>query len=137
MTHWTEAFDEDDESVEEPLVRPYTITRGRTTPDRDDLTLITVVTAVPPDPDDPLGGVLGTRGLQPEHRTVLELCQEPRAVAEIAAGLDLPVSVTKILIGDLIGTGRVLARPPLSFRPEGGSIDMTILQAVRDGLRKL
>jgi hypothetical protein len=133
VTHWTDELDEafGDDAVEEPLVRPYTITRGRTAPDRDDLTLITVVTAVVPD------GSPDPRGLQPEHRAVLDLCREPKAVAEIAAGLDLPVSVTKILIGDLIGSGRVRARPPLSFEPESGPIDMTILEAVRDGLRKL
>jgi hypothetical protein len=131
VTHWTDGLDDDE--VEEPLVRPYTITRGRTSPDRDDLTLITVVTTVPPSGDGPPD----LRGLQPEHRVVLELCREPKAVAEIAAGLDLPVSVTKILLGDLIGSGRVTARPPLALDSESGSFDMTILEAVRDGLRKL
>ena len=43
MKHWTEGFDDDD--ADESLVRPYTITGGRTAPERDDLTLITLVTA--------------------------------------------------------------------------------------------
>jgi phosphate/sulfate permease len=59
------------------------------------------------------------------------------AVAEIAAGLDLPVSVTKILLGDLIGAGLARARPPATFMTEDGAPDMALLQAVRDGLRKL
>ncbi|WP_329311412.1 DUF742 domain-containing protein [Streptomyces sp. NBC_01262] len=133
MTHWAyenAAGDADDE----PLVRPYTITRGRTSAGRDDLTLITVITAVG---DGALPEPAASRGLQPEHRTVLGLCRVPVAVAEIAAGLDLPVSVTKILLGDLIGAGLARARPPATFMTEDGAPDMALLQAVRDGLRKL
>lgn len=131
MTHWTDDFDD---NTDEPLVRPYTITRGRTSANRDDLSMITVITAVP---HDGTGAPAGLRGLQPEHRTVLGLCHEPRAVAEIAAGLDLPVSVTKILVGDLIGAGLARSRPPATFITEDGAPDMALLQAVRDGLRKL
>jgi hypothetical protein len=132
MKHWTEGFDDDD--ADEPLVRPYTITSGRTTPERDDLTLITLVTAIPEVSSDAGHGL---RRMQPEHRTILALCKGPMAVAEVASALDLPVSVTKILIGDLIEAGQVRARPPLAFAQAGGFFDMTILEAVRDGLRKL
>jgi hypothetical protein len=132
MKHWTEGFDDDD--ADEPLVRPYTITSGRTTPERDDLTLITLVTAIPEVSSDAGHGL---RRMQPEHRTILALCKGPMAVAEVASALDLPVSVTKILIGDLIEAGQVRARPPLAFAQAGGIPDMTILEAVRDGLRKL
>lgn len=132
MKHWTEEFDGDD--ADEPLVRPYTITSGRTMPDRYDLTLITLVTAVPE-------AVAQTgRGLprrQPEHRTIVDLCRRPTAVAEIASELSLPVSLTKILIGDLIDAGQVRARPLRAFHRADGLPDMTILEAVRDGLRKL
>lgn len=132
MRHWTEDLDDD---ADEPLVRPYTITGGRTTAGRDDLTLITLIsaqTAAGPD------SAADRHALQPEHRTVLRLCnRRPVAVAEIAAELDLPVSVTKILIGDLIEDGRVRARPPLAFAQNGTLPDMTILEAVRNGLRRL
>jgi hypothetical protein len=133
VTHWAYE-DAADDADDEPLVRPYTITRGRTSASRDDLTLITVITAVG---DGALPEPATSRGLQPEHRTVLGLCREPAAVAEIAAGLDLPVSVTKILLGDLIGAGLARARPPATFMTEDGAPDMALLQAVRDGLRKL
>ncbi len=126
MKHWTEGFDDADE----PLVRPYTITGGRTTPERDDLTLITLV-AVAPETGR------GLRRAQPEHRAILALCERPLAVAEVAAALNLPVSVTKILIGDLIEGGQLHSRPPLAFSQTGGSPSMTILEAVRDGLRNL
>ncbi|MBN6050403.1 DUF742 domain-containing protein [Nonomuraea sp. RK-328] len=130
MRHWTEGFEDD--QADEPLVRPYTITGGRTTPERDDLTLITLVTAIAEAPADN-----GLRRLQPEHRTILALCKQPLAVAEVASALNLPVSVTKILIGDLIEAGQVRSRPPLAFAQAGGLPGISILEAVRDGLRKL
>jgi len=130
VNHWSEErFD--DEDPEDSLVRPYTITRGRTLPERGDLSLITVVTALDPE-IEPGGG----RGLQPEHRMILELCRQPSAVAEIAAGLNLPVAVTKILIGDLIASGRVSVRAPLALAA-GQQPDIRLLQAVRDGLLRL
>jgi hypothetical protein len=132
MRHWTEDLDDD---ADEPLVRPYTITGGRTTAGRDDLTLITLITAQTTSGADTTAE---RHTLQPEHRTVLRLCaRRPVAVAEIAAELDLPVSVTKILIGDLIESGRVRARPPLAFAQNGALPDMTLLEAVRNGLRRL
>ncbi|WP_345570483.1 DUF742 domain-containing protein [Streptomyces plumbiresistens] len=112
-------------------VRLYTITQGRTAPARDDLTLITLVSTVEPEPP----GRAASRGLQPEHRAILRQCRTPAAVAEIAAELDLPVSVAKILIDDLVALGRATARPPLAVA--AGSMDMNLLRAVRDGLRRL
>ncbi len=132
MAHWTDDIGPD--QGERSLVRPYTITRGRTAAGQDDLTLISVVTALPTDSDD---SGLRLIELQPEHRAVLSLCREPKAVAEIAAHMNLPISVTKILIGDLIAAGGVRARPPLAFAYASGFPDITILEAVRDGLRRL
>ncbi|MGW6913979.1 DUF742 domain-containing protein [Kitasatospora sp. NPDC054939] len=122
------------------MVRPYTITRGRTAPERDDLTLITLLTTVVDGarPAPGRGTRPGPRGLQPEHRTILDRCRLPTAVAEVAADLDLPVSVTKILVGDLISQGLLQARAPLSVaRASGGGVDLGLLAAVREGLRRL
>lgn len=130
MNHWTDSLESDGEE-EDSLVRPYTITRGRTAPQRDDLTLITVVTTAEPGEGRPAG-----RRLEPEHRAIVEQCREPAAVAEIAAELDLPVSVTKILIGDLVELGAVTTRPPMADGGSGG-LNVEILQAVRDGLQRL
>ncbi len=57
----------------------------------------------------------------------------------MAAGLNLPVSVTKILLGDLIAQGMLLARAPISVaRAAGdGGLDLGLLTAVREGLRRL
>jgi hypothetical protein len=130
VSHWADAAP-DDEYAEESFIRPYTITQGRTTSARDDLTLITVIaTVVAPDEQ------LSTRGLQPEHRLILQLCRTRVALAEVAAELNLPVAVTKILVSDLIALGRVTARPPLAVAV-GQGLDMTLLQAVKDGLLRL
>lgn len=137
--HWSELAEEDAQDEAGIMVRPFTITRGRTAPDRDDLTLITVLTTDEPAADAALAraGRSGTRALQREHRLILERCRRPAAVAEVAAGLDLPVSVTKILLGDLIAQGLLRARAPLSVARAAGGMDPGLLSAVRDGLRRL
>ncbi|MEU1647805.1 DUF742 domain-containing protein [Streptomyces pristinaespiralis] len=118
------------------MVRPYTITRGRTAPERDDFTLITVLRTAD-EPRDGRGVPVRPGRLQPEHRMILDRCRRPAAVAEVAADLDLPVSVTKILLADLVGQGLLTARAPLSVARAAGGADRGLLAAVRDGLRRL
>ncbi|MFD0257133.1 DUF742 domain-containing protein [Kitasatospora indigofera] len=135
--HWSDE-EEDEDDLTGTMVRPYTITRGRTAPERDDLTLITVLTTVQDGPRAEFGRPGRTpRGLQPEHRLILDRCRRPAAVAEVAAGLNLPISVTKILLGDLIAQGLLLARAPLSVAAGGGGVNLGLLTAVREGLRRL
>ncbi|MDI2132003.1 DUF742 domain-containing protein [Yinghuangia seranimata] len=112
-----------------PLVRPYTLTRGRTRAAHADLTLITLVTTVEPVPDDREAG-----GLHPEELDILRLCVRPQAVAEVAALVHLPVSVVKILLGDLVNAGRMTARAPLSMAQAPNA---ELLRKVRDGLGRL
>ncbi|MFD4029920.1 DUF742 domain-containing protein [Streptomyces sp. NPDC058637] len=130
----------DEEEAEEDgagtMVRPYTITRGRTAPERDDFSLITVLTTADR-PVDGHGVPLHVGRLQPEHRIILDRCRRPAAVAEVSADLDLPVSVTKILLADLVSQGLLLARAPLTVARASGGADMGLLAAVRDGLRRL
>ncbi|WP_324786763.1 DUF742 domain-containing protein [Streptomyces sp. H51] len=110
------------------LVRPFALTGGRTRPSRADLTLITTVTAVDPPP------TWATRP-QPEHQRILRLCAEPVAVAELAALLDLPVSVIVIMLDDLLEAGRITVRPPRSVTLTPPDLDL--LQKVREGLGRL
>ncbi|MFJ6074163.1 DUF742 domain-containing protein [Streptomyces sp. NPDC093065] len=110
------------------LVRPFTLTGGRTRPSRADFTLITTVTAVDPQP-------IRAARPQPEHLRILRLCAEPVAVAEVAARLDLPVSVVVILLSDLLEAGRITARPP--HLVSRANPDLDLLQKVRDGLGRL
>jgi hypothetical protein len=109
------------------LVRPFALTGGRTQPSRADFTLITLVTTVDLPPPR-------TFGLQPEHIKILRRCRKPTAVAEVAAHLDLPVSVVTIMLSDLLEDGLITARPPIQIR---STPDPALLQKVRDGLGRL
>jgi hypothetical protein len=55
-------------------------------------------------------------------------------VAELAAHLDLPVSVVVIMLCDLLEAGLITARPP---RPVSRTQDLELLQKVRDGLGRI
>ena len=89
---------ETDEEPDEPsLVRPYTLTAGRTT-SHVDLTLETPISAVifAPAPRWPANDV---------RASILRLATHSLSVAEIAARLSLPLGVTRVLIGDLVTEG--------------------------------
>ncbi|MGW0711900.1 DUF742 domain-containing protein [Streptomyces sp. NPDC002643] len=104
--------------------RLYTITggRSRSTPGTP-FDLMTLVVAE----GDPVAG------MQSEHMAILRLAERPRAVVEIAAELRLPVSITKVLLSDLLAAGRVSARHPSQSPP----IDLDLLEQVLVGLRNL
>jgi len=110
-----------------PVVRPYALTRGRTRPSGEALDLIAIITAirgVRPDPAD----------LDPEHRAVLRLCRLPTSVADLAADLDLPLGVIRILLGDLRELSLISIHHPI---PPARLPDAHILKEVVDGLRRL
>ncbi|GAA2343285.1 DUF742 domain-containing protein [Streptomyces kunmingensis] len=114
-----------------PVVRPYAMTRGRTTSAAQHrLDLIAVVVAESRD-DDPVSD----QTLSPEHVDIVGLCQDaPQSVAELAAELDLPVGVVRVLIGDLVDDELVHVTRPV---PPAELPDESILRDVIDGLRAL
>ncbi|RSS60947.1 DUF742 domain-containing protein [Streptomyces sp. WAC06614] len=122
--HW---FDED----AGPVVRPYAMTRGRTShAAQHRLDLIALVVAEPA-ADDPAWDMT----LSPEHAHILQLCrQQPQSVAELGADLDLPVGVVRVLIGDLVDDELVHVTRPV---PPAELPDESILREVIDGLRAL
>ncbi|AXG81411.1 MULTISPECIES: DUF742 domain-containing protein [Streptomyces] len=105
------------------LIRPYAVSGGRTRPTAA-LDLLTLVMST--------GSVPATH-LGPEHAQAVGLCQGPTSVAEIAAHLRLPATVTKVLLSDLVDCGAIAARPPDSF---DNPTDRFLLEAVLDGLRR-
>ncbi|MFJ9725805.1 DUF742 domain-containing protein [Streptomyces sp. NPDC101209] len=115
-----------------PLVRPYAMTGGRTRPGPTGVRfdLIALVTL---DPGAP--GAADDAALGPEHRTLIALCStETQSVAELAAGTDLPVGVVRVLLGDLLESGRVTVSRPV---PPAQLPDERILREVIEGLRAL
>src|SRR5262245_36840703 len=110
-----------------PVVRHYAMTSGRTRPTRGEFDLITLVVAV--------RNTAPTDGsLQPEHSTILRLCQKPVSVAELATHLDLPVGTVRVLLGDLLDRGFIRTRSPV---PAAQLPTERVFKAVLDGLRSL
>jgi hypothetical protein len=72
--------------------------------------------------------------LDPEHLAVLRLCRLPASVADLAADLDLPLGVVRILLGDLQERSLVAIHHPI---PPARLPDVQILKEVVDGLRRL
>ncbi|MFI2369201.1 DUF742 domain-containing protein [Streptomyces sp. NPDC018833] len=105
------------------LIRPYTVSGGRTRPTAA-LDLLSLVMATGSVPQGQLG---------PEHSMALGLCHGPTSVAEISAHLRLPAVVTKVLLSDLVDCGAVTARAP---RSHDTPTDRSLLEAVLDGLRR-
>jgi hypothetical protein len=110
-----------------PLVRPYAVTRGRTVGTGRELDMLTVVAKAEFAPR--------LRRTEPEYRQIVRLCRTPISVAELSASLRLPLAVTKILVGDLIGEGQLNFRSPV--QSDGGVGDLNLLRAVLDGIRRI
>jgi hypothetical protein len=107
--------------------RLYTITGGRSRADESRLDLVTLIVSE----CDP------TPGMQSEHVKILRMCRHPTAVVEISSEMRLPVSIVKILLCDLLDTGRVTARHPSSASATSRLPDSAVLRQVLVGLEKL
>lgn len=109
-----------------PLVRPYAMTGGRTRtagPELDPIVLVGAEPAVDPHELPPSA---------PEPARILGLCRERvRSVAELAAGLDLPLGVVRVLLGDLLASGHIrVSRPvPPALLPD----EYILREVVRGG----
>lgn len=115
-----------EEPVSSDFVRSYVITGGRQLPAADRLSLLTLVT-IAPDRELPLGS-------GPEVRAIWELCLGGYlSVAEVAAHLELPVGVARLLLTDLTEHGHLLRR---EAPPPAQAVDKRILEEVLHGLQR-
>ncbi len=89
---------ERDDTDEPQLVRPYTLTAGRTD-SRVNLPLEAPVETVLAPQKPPRWPGNDVRG------QILSLCSGSPSVAEVAAVLSLPLGVARVLIGDLVTQG--------------------------------
>ena len=112
----------------QPLVRPYAMTGGRTRP-RYQLAIEALVSTTA----DPVQ----LQGQLPEHQRICQLCYEVKSVAEVSALLSLPLGVARILVADLAEAGLVAIHQPGHESDPGGQPDVTLLERVLSGLRKL
>jgi Protein of unknown function (DUF742) len=88
-----------------PIVRPYALIGGRTRPSGETF----------------------------EHLTLLRLCRRPTPVADLAADLELPLGVVRILLSDVRERRLITVAHPVPKR----LTDPQLLREVADGLRRL
>jgi hypothetical protein len=110
-----------------PFLRPYAMTEGRTEPTGADLAIEDLVAAVPSPGRPP-------PWLSLEHQSIALACQELLSVAEVAARVDLPLGVTRVLVGDLAEQGMVTVHPAPSH---SGGPNVALLEQVLHGLERL
>ncbi|GII20895.1 DUF742 domain-containing protein [Planosporangium mesophilum] len=111
---------------EAPAVRPYLLTGGRVRPLDASLEIEAQVRTTP-------AGQADADRLAFEHRDIVVLCEQPIAIAEIAARLGLHLSVARVLASDLIEAGYLVVR-----RPEAGAHqNKKIIERVIRGLQAI
>ncbi|MEV6115477.1 DUF742 domain-containing protein [Streptomyces sp. NPDC052109] len=122
--HWYE-----DETGQ--MVRPYTVTRGRTRPSAaHDIDLMSRVTAL--DTDTPGADVDHARA------ALLDLVRRgPRPVVELAADADLPLTVLRVLLGDLAEAGLIRIDEPRRHPGGGPAADPVLLREIVERLREI
>jgi hypothetical protein len=111
-----------------PVVRPYTLTRGRTRPGGEAFDLVATVTITSAPVTDP-------GALAPEHVSVLQVARRPTTVVDIASDVDLPLGVVRILLADLRELGLFEIRAPVPVKAR--QVDKNTLREVLHGLRGL
>lgn len=106
------------------LIRPYAMTGGRTDVAAE-IGLETQIQAT-------------TRASQQvsayrwETARVVELVQAPMALIEIAARMEIPLGVARVLVADLVADGAVVLHSPIKTQNFA-----SLLESVLDGVRNL
>lgn len=113
----------------ERVVPVYAFTRGRTRSFGEELPIEALVTATD----------LAMRrerdpALQVEWRTIIGMCRRPMSIAEIGIALRVPITVARVLVGDLANGGYLTVHMPQSASSDSGP-GQAILGRLIDGLR--
>jgi Protein of unknown function (DUF742) len=116
-----------DQNPQDALVRPYMLTRGRTSSSLGVFELHAPALALVTPDQLP-------RRASPEDRRIIELCQTPMSVAELSARLPAPVGVVRVLVGDLV-VGRMLHVRQSEDRAEHR--DVQLLERLLEGIRAI
>lgn len=106
------------------LIRPYAMTGGRTTADAE-ISLEAQIQA-----STRASHHLGA--YRWEAAKVVELVQTPMALIEIAARLQIPIGVARVLVADLLNDGAVVLHVPQKTQSFA-----SLLERVLDGVRNL
>jgi hypothetical protein len=104
----------------------YAVTGGRTRATGRELALESLVTATERAGWD--------RSLEREYRTIVEMAHRPVSLAEIAAALSVPLTVARVLVGDLVGGGYLDVHAPSPACADGRPTE-AVLTRLLAGLR--
>jgi Protein of unknown function (DUF742) len=115
----------DQPAAERRRVRPYAMTGGRTTA-HTELEIEALVSTTSAGERSPK--------LTVEQRAIAALCRDILSIAEISARLDLPLGVTRVLVGDMADEGMVMVHRPTHA---GDRPDLALLERVLYGLRSI
>ncbi|GAA2885505.1 hypothetical protein Acy02nite_79950 [Actinoplanes cyaneus] len=107
---------------EDPVIRPFMLTNGRTQPMQDGLRVETLLRAAPAALSAPL---------RFESRRIVELCQEPRSIADLSVALRAPLGVVRVIVADLI------TQSFLDVAPQPEELSTSLIERIRDRVRAL
>ena len=121
----TQAWEPDDDAPAARVVRPYTLTGGRTTPKVE----------LPVEATLRLEGSGIEESADANLARILDVCDK-RSVAEVSALVHMPIGVVRVLLGDLIEQGHVRVQATLT---EDSSQDerRELIERTLRGLRTL
>ncbi|MGW1915059.1 DUF742 domain-containing protein [Streptomyces sp. NPDC002076] len=113
------------------MVRPYTVTRGRTRPTgAQAIDLMSRVTALDADAPGP--------AVDHARAALLDLIRRgPRPVVELAADADLPLTVLRVLLGDLAEAGLIRIDEPRRHPAGDPATDPGLLRDIVRRLREI
>lgn len=110
-----------------PLVPVYALTRGRTRATGPELPWEAMISAT-------TAGTASLPRLRFEQARIVDLCQWPVSVAEVAADLGVPLGVAQVLVSDLSVDGLVgITLPQLR---EDGRPAVEVLERLLTGLKR-
>jgi len=110
------------EADEDPIVRPFMLTGGRTRPLQDGLRVETLLRAVPAALSAPL---------RFESRRIVELCQQVMSIADVSVALKVPLGVVRVIVADLVTDGY------LRIEEQLGELPIALIERIRDRVRAL
>jgi Protein of unknown function (DUF742) len=104
------------------VVRPFMLTGGRTRPLHDGLRIETLLHAAPAALSAPL---------RFESRRIVELCQAPMSIADLAVALRVPLGVVRVIVADLV------TESYLRIEEQLGELPIELIERIRDRVRAL
>jgi hypothetical protein len=107
---------------EDPIVRPFMLTGGRTRPLHDGLRIETLLRAAPAALSAPL---------RFESRRIVELCQQAMSIADLSVGLRAPLGVVRVIVADLI------TQDYLRVEEQPDELSTSLIERIRDRVRAL